>query len=74
MRSFSCSSTLFVSNDIPRRLVGRFDVAVQPPAIVRVVECAGDGNNDFCYITGRHTGGVTVGKELCRVGALDVVH
>ena len=54
--------------------VGRFDVAVQQTAGVRVVERLPHGGDDAHHQIGRHAVGVALGEQPRRVGALDVVH
>ena len=54
--------------------VGGLDVAVQQPAVVRVVERARDGGDDGADVLDGHPLAVALLDQVRRVGALDVVH
>jgi hypothetical protein len=47
---------------------------VHQAALVGVIECAGYGGCDGQRFVGGHTGRIAVARELCGVGAVDVVH
>ena len=54
--------------------VGRFDVTMQQSAGMGVIECLGNGRNDFDDVGTGHTGRVLALQQPGRVGSLDVVH
>ena len=54
--------------------IGGFDVAMQQPALVGVVECPGHRGDDGARVVRWHPGRIPVPQQLRGVSSLDVVH
>ncbi len=59
---------------MPEQDVGGFDVTMQQPAGVGVIERVGDRRDDLDDIGFGHPGRIVAAQQLSGVGALDVVH